>query len=153
MWAAGQLEIIKREWKWISELLQGHREIWRRLAFSSLWPLQETLLDLVISSSLPSLCLCLVHQYMPMCQFMSDFVSLYEWLLFYVWCWKRKMVKILSAGFPSLDVVSLHSRGWFNLPCTVARSEAQQGSSCWKTDLLVCLFVLFFCFLFYCFFF
>jgi hypothetical protein len=31
------------------------------------------------------------------------------------------MVKTLSAGFPSLDLVSLHSRGLFNLPCTVAR--------------------------------
>ena len=62
---------------------------------------------------------------------MSIFVSLYEWLLF---CFMlKKMVKPLSAGYPSLDIVSLPSGGWFNLPCTVARSEAQQGSSCWKT--------------------
>ena len=122
---------IKREGKWISELSQGQREVWRHPVFS-LAP-QETPLVLVTSSSLPSLYCCVCCTNLSTCQFMYVFVSLSEWLLFYVSCWKEKMVKTLSASYPSLDSVSV-CIAEADLSCSapLARSQAQQERLCWK---------------------
>jgi hypothetical protein len=47
---------------------------------------------------------------------------------------KKKMVKTLSAGYPSLDSVSVYTaEADKKLPHTLARSHAQQDSSCQKT--------------------
>jgi hypothetical protein len=42
------------------------------------------------------------------------------------------MVKPLSAGYPTLDSVSLHSRGLLKLPHTLTKGQTQQDRSCWK---------------------
>jgi hypothetical protein len=46
---------------------------------------------------------------------------------------KKQMVKILSAGYPSRDSVSVYTvEADKKLPLTLARSNAQQDSSCLK---------------------
>ena len=98
-------------------------------------PLQETSLVLVTLSSLPSLhCLCFLHQTVHM--------SIHVCFCFIVWITvvlyymlkekKKEMVKPLSAGYPTLDSVSLHSRGLLKLPHTLTKGQTQQDRSCWK---------------------
>jgi hypothetical protein len=44
---------------------------------------------------------------------------------------KKKMVKVLSAGYPFLDSVSVFTvEADKNLPLTLARSQIQQDRSC-----------------------
>ena len=121
----------KREGKWISELSQGQRKLWDVLL--SLWPLQETPLVLVISSSLPSLyCLCLVHQ--------SVHMSTHVCFCFVVWMTVVLCFMLKRKTWLKLYLLAIHP--WFSLSCTVvadlscpaplARSQVQQERPCWK---------------------
>jgi hypothetical protein len=98
---------LKREGKWISELSQGQREIWRHPAFS-LAPTRDILSSGYIKFSTLSL---LSVFGAPICSHVNSCLFLFCCLndycsLFHV---EKKKVKTLSAGYPSLDSVSVYT--------------------------------------------
>ena len=99
---------MEREGKWILELSQGQREIRRRPVFS-LAPTGDILSSGYIKFSTLSV---LSVFGAPICPRVNSCLFLFHCLndccsMFHVE--KKKMVKTLSAGYPSLDSVSVYT--------------------------------------------